>query len=94
MNGKRITGLIVFLIGIVLIIFAVYNKNRVAEAKSDINKGTSFFGNNAAGNTVTGVLEGKASQYDTPLKICLYGGIVLVIIGGAVMLFCKSRRRK
>ncbi len=94
MGVKRISGLVIFLIGIVLVIFAVYNKNRVNEAKGSISKGTSLFGNNPVGNTAGGVLEGQLSQYDTPLKICLYGGVALVIIGGGVMIFCKRSRRR
>ena len=94
MSGKRIAGMVVLIIGVVLVIFSVYNQNRVTQAKSTINEGGSFFGNSKAGGMAEDYLEGKASQYDTPLKICLYGGIALIIIGGAVTLFGKKRSRR
>jgi uncharacterized membrane protein len=94
MSGKRIAGIVVLIIGIVLVIFAVYNQNRVTQAKSTINEGSGYFGNSEGGSMAKGFLEGKAGQYDTTLKICLYAGVALVIIGGAVTLFSKKRSRK
>jgi hypothetical protein len=91
-SKKKVAGLVVLLAGVVLFIFAKYEQHRVGDAKSMVGKGTSLFSGSAVGNTVGGVLEGKVSQYDTPLKVCEIGGIILVILGAGIFYFSRKKR--
>jgi hypothetical protein len=91
MKKKKITGLIVLIVGIALIVFAVHSMNRIANAKEGISAITTPFSNEPAGKFVGDVLEGKASQYDVQVKLCLIGGIVLAVIGGGMLLFCRKK---
>ena len=99
MNTKRGIGLIVFVVGIIFILYANYQQNRVAEAQENVQKGKSLFSEHnirsKAGQEVGTAIQNKLSTYNTPLKILMIGGIIFVIIGGGMALFCrkKSKRR-
>ena len=93
MSPKRITGLVVLIIGIILIIFSIHSMNRISGAKSGIHSVTQTFSGNSTGKTVGDVLEGKAGQYDLPVMVILISGIVLTVVGGSVVLFSKKKRR-
>ena len=93
MNRKRWIGLIILLAGIALMLFTNYQKGRVAGAKHDVNMGTSLFSGSPAGDAVGGVLKGKASQYDQTLMMMQYGSIALMIVGAAMVLFCRCRKK-
>lgn len=94
MQKKRMIGLVILIIGIVLLAFGLYAKSRVANARSEVGHIThSPFGQNRATDAVGGVLEGKIGQYDQPVFWCLAGGIVLIVIGGGMMLFNRKKRR-
>ncbi|HSW87114.1 MAG TPA: hypothetical protein VLG49_06415 [Rhabdochlamydiaceae bacterium] len=91
-NKKRIIGIVVLIIGIVLIVFACYERHRVANAKSAIHSGTGFMPENAVSKMVGGSLEKKASSYDAPLMGILIAGIILLIVGAWVsILSCRKR---
>lgn len=91
MNSKQITGIVVALIGAAMIIFAVHSMKRIGMAKGIVNVVTTPFSGNPIGQETGRSLKEKAGQYDTPVKVCLYGGIILVILGGgAVLLFRKK----
>ncbi len=91
MNYKRIIGVIVLVIGVVLIIFAADAMKRISSAKNAVSGASGFMPNNPAGNMVTGSMEKAASQYDVPVMICLIGGIVLVLVGGGMAIFCRKK---
>lgn len=60
MHKKRITGLLIFIIGIALVIFSLIVKSRMNTAEGNIGHIThSPFGENQATNIVGGVLEGN-----------------------------------
>jgi hypothetical protein len=92
MKAKRISGIVILVIGIILIIFSCYERNRVANAKAGISKGTSFMPKNAVTGAVSGSLEGKASAYDAPLLGCLIAGIIMVVVGGGMTFFFRKKR--
>jgi LPXTG-motif cell wall-anchored protein len=93
MSSKRITGIVVLIIGVVLIIFAVHSMNRISEAKGEIHSLTSPFSGNSVGKTIGGVMGNKAGQYDTTVMMLLIGGIILAVVGGGVVLFCRKKKR-
>jgi hypothetical protein len=88
----KVAGLVVLLAGVFLFVFAKYEQYRVGNAKSSINRGTSMFSGNAVGSGVGRVLVGEASQYDTPLKLCSIGGIILVVLGAGILYFGRKKR--
>jgi hypothetical protein len=92
MKTKKIAGLVVLLLGVVLFIFAMYEKGRVNNAKGSISRGSSMFSGNAVGNAVGGVLEGEAGKYDTPIMLCEIGGIILIVLGGGILYFGRKKR--
>lgn len=93
MSAKRITGLVVLIVGIVLIVFSVYSMNRISNAKSGIHSITQPFSGSSGGREAGNFMQGQASQYDTTVRVLLIGGIVLAIIGAGVVLFGKKRKR-
>ncbi len=91
-SRKKIIGLVVLLAGVVLFIFAKYEQHRVGNAKSSFSRGTSMFSGNAVGSAAGGVIEGNLSQYDTSLKLCEIGGIVLVVLGAGILYFSRKKK--
>lgn len=93
MKIKRITAFTVLILGIVLFLFAIYEKGRVSNAKSNISKGTGMFSGNAVGNAVGGMLQSEAGQYDTTLKFMeMGGGIILILVGGGMLFFFRKSK--
>lgn len=93
MSSKKITGIVVLIIGVVLIIFSVHSMNRIARAKGEIHTLTSPFSGSSGGRAAGEILGGKASQYDTTVTVLLIGGIALAVVGGGLILFGKKKRR-
>ena len=97
MSTKRITGIIILIIGIIVILYANHLKGRIAEAEGNVQKGTSLFSGHSAGSqvgqAVGGAIEGKISSYSTPVMLLMIGGIVIAIIGAGMALFCKKKKR-
>ncbi len=92
MKSKKIIGLVVLIFGVALFIFAKIEQRRVSGAKGMVNKSTSMFSGNAIGNTVGDVLKGEVSQYDTQLRLCEIGGIILIVLGGGILYFSRKKR--
>jgi len=93
MSKKRITAIVILIIGIILIIFSIIVKSRMNTASGKIGHIThSPFGENKTTNMVGGVLEGKVGEYQPLFIWSLVGGIVLVVIGGGMMM-CRCKRR-
>jgi hypothetical protein len=91
-SRKKVMGLVVLLAGVVLFIFAKYEQHRVGDAKGTFGRGTSMFSGNAVGNSVSGYVEGRLSQYDTPLKLCEIGGLVLIVLGAGILYFSRKKK--
>jgi hypothetical protein len=91
-SKKKVMGLVILLAGAALFIFAKYEQHRVGNAKGTFERGTSMFSGNAVGNSVNGYVQGELSQYDTPLKLCEIGGLILIVLGAGVLYFsCKKK---
>lgn len=91
-SKKKLTGLVVLLIGVVLFIFAKYEQRRVSHAKGTVSRGKSMFSGSDVSNTASGMIEGHISQYDTPLKLIEIGSIVLVVVGAGIFYFSRKKR--
>lgn len=91
MNRKQIIGLVIFIVGIVLVIGAMYGMKRVGEAREGFSKGTSFMPDNRGTGLMKGAVEGKLSSYDATINTILWGGIILLVIGGGVMIVCRKK---
>ncbi len=89
-------GIVILIVGVIAIIYANYQNGRIAHAEGSIKKGESFFSGSSGGvgNAIGGAMEGKVSSYKTPVMLLMIGGIVLVVIGGGMALFCGRKRRR
>jgi hypothetical protein len=106
MNKKRTVGIILLLIGVVVIIYATVQKERIAaaggSAYAKINQGSSLFQGNqfseAAGNMVTGSLKkmtaAELARYYELVRYLMIGGIIVAIIGGGMIIFCGKKSKK
>lgn len=93
MGTKRITGIVLLILGIVLIIFSIHSMQRISGAKGAINTMTSPFSGSSGGQMAGGMMEHEASKYDVTVKVLLYAGIGLTAIGGCMAIFCKKKKR-
>lgn len=91
MRSKRITGVVVTVIGILLIIYSIHSMNRISEGKSEVRSLTSPFSGNAGGRIVGEALEGRASQYDSTVLFLLISGIVLTAAGAGLVILSRKR---
>jgi hypothetical protein len=91
-NTKRIIGIVVLIVGIIAVIYASHLKGRIASSESNVKTGTSLFGGNPVGSAVGGVMEGKISSYKGPVMMLMIGGIILVVVGAGMALFCRGRK--
>ncbi len=92
MKSKKLGGLVVLAIGVVLLIFSMYEKSRVNSTKSTIGHGSGMFSGEPVGGAVSGYMQGQASRYDTMLMLCQIGGIALIIIGGGMIYWFRKKR--
>jgi len=94
-NRKQIAGLIPIGAGVALIIFSVHSMQKIQEAKGIITNTKNFFTHNPMWNPIItffgGAAQKKISENDVPVMLCLFGGILLVILGLLVTVLCKSK---
>ena len=81
MKKQKIAGIILVVIGIVVFLFAIYAKNRVSEAKHNVQKSSGMFSDNPINKQISGAIEQKISSYDSPLMWAMVGGIVVTLLG-------------
>ena len=91
MSKKKAIGIAIGVIGIALSIYALNGMKRIKEAKGNINTATSPFSGTMGGDVAHNTLTAQASQYDTPVKVMLVGGILMIIVGG-MMTFCCCKK--
>jgi hypothetical protein len=91
-SRKKFIGFVALIAGVVLFIFAKYEQHRVGSSKEMVGRGTSMFSGNAVGNSVGGYVQGQLGQYDTPLKLCEIGGLVLIVLGAGVLYFSRKKK--
>jgi hypothetical protein len=91
---KRITGFIACLVGIALIIYAVHSMNVISRAKATVKNMSNQISGNYVGKRLSNDIQIRASEYDMQVNIGLYTGIVLVVIGGGLIFFCKKNKKR
>ncbi len=94
MHTKKVIGLFLLIAGIIIIFYAGYQRSRIGHARAENNQTTSMFQGNAAGGVYHGVVEGEISQYDRPVMMLMISGVVVAIIGGALVFFNRRKRHK
>jgi len=97
LNVKQIGGLIFAAAGVALILLAIHARNQIEEARTVGDKINDFFTHNpGAWNPIikffgSTALQEELSKYDTPTTICLVSGIVLLIGGLVIVVFCRKK---
>jgi uncharacterized membrane protein len=94
MNHKKILGLVVAIVGVVLIFFGVRSMNTIREAKNELQNMYKGMSHDVVGKKVNGSMMMSASQYDTEVKIVLYSGILLVLVGGGLFFLHKHKKKR
>ena len=84
---KKIVGIVVIVIGLIIFLLGLYAKSRVSEARSNANKTTGMFGN----NPVNSAIEKKIGSYDSPVFWTIVGGIIVMVIGAGTVYSCRRR---
>jgi hypothetical protein len=90
-SKKKLIGIVVLLAGVALFIFAKYEQNRLGNDKAMVSRGTSMFSGNAVGDSVGGYVQGRLGEYDTPLRLCSIGGLILIVLGAGVIYFSRKK---
>ena len=95
MNYRRITGLIILLVGLALIIFSIHAMEKVPEAKTLGQRTSDFFTHNPMWNPLIKFFGGKPQEkiveQHTSHVLTLIIGIILAAVGSLVA-FWKRRR--
>ena len=105
MNYKRISGIVLIVIGVLLIALSLYTTNQVSmkmgkvhNATSNISQGSSYGGSKfkKAGSQISGAINAKAGEKASPYQVAatweLIGGVLFIIIGGGVIFFTKGKK--
>jgi hypothetical protein len=92
MSTKRIAGIVILIAGIAMFLFALNAKHRIAAAKGEAGQMTSYLPDNTAGNFVGNTIRGETTKYDSIVQLLYIGGIVLIVIGGAITIFTRKKR--
>jgi len=87
MNVRRVVGISLIVVGVIVVIFSVDAMHRISEAKSGVRQATRPLSGNPIGKVLTQSIESQTSQYDSEIMLCLIGGIALVVLGGGVCLY-------
>lgn len=91
MKNKKIIGMIVIIIGIIVFFAGMHYKGKVAEARQNVKSSSSFMPDNSVKKGVTGAIESKIASYDTPVMLMIVGGIALVIVGIGTLVCCRRK---
>lgn len=96
MNYRRITGLVILLVGLALIIFSVHAMEKAPEAKSIGQKTSDFFTHNPMWNPLIKFFGGKPQEkiieQHSSQVLTLIVGIFLAAIG-SIVAFWKRKKR-
>ena len=94
MNWKRITSIVLFGLGVVMIFYALDAMHKISAAKGAIHGVSNLFGkSNEAVSFLSGSAEHKIGSYDAPVMGLLIAGIVLAVLGAIVFFITKKKRR-
>lgn len=92
MNLKRILGLIILVIGVGLVIYGYYGKQDMAAARADIDSKTAIIPDNPLKGMVKSELNARVDQYEGSVRMLFIGGAALIVIGGVLLIFGRSRK--
>ena len=92
MNIKKMIGAFLFVLGIIMAIYAIHSMGRIKHAKESINQATGLFGDRKEAKFANKALTHEASQYDRDVMILLIAGIVFVVVGSGLALFSKKKK--
>lgn len=95
-NLRQLLGAIVFVLGTLLVIGALYGYAQIAHAQQQTSDVTNFFKHNPTWNPVIKFFGGEAqkeiSSYYGPVTAALVIGLVLMGLGGWVYKRFRKRR--
>ena len=94
MNWKRITSIVLFGLGVVMIFYALDAMHKISAAKGAIQGVSNLFGkSNEAASFLTGAAQHKVGSYDAPVMALLVAGIVFAVLGVIVFYITRKKRR-
>lgn len=97
-NVKRISGLILVVIGFILIIYAVHNIHQFSEATGLGNDMKNFFTHNPWWNPIIkffgGTPQEKVTAYNSAVLASMIVGIVCVIAGFVLAICCRKKKKR
>ncbi len=94
MSRKRIIGMVVCLVGVVLSIIAIYAMSRISSAKGNIKTAEGWVPSSAYKDVGSKELSKQASQYDAKVTGLLIGGIVLAVAGCGIAIRGRKGKQK
>ncbi len=94
MSKKKLTGLIIFLIGIALIILSFYISNRVNSARESIDSSSKRLPSNPLVNAFAGAARNETNKYNGVIRWSLIGGIALGLVGGYMLICCRCTGKR
>jgi hypothetical protein len=92
MKRKCAIGLVLFILGLILIGFSIYGKDRIAAVKSKISMGSQAASHGGMmGKKAAQYANDKASSYDSTVMLVMIGGIVIAVVGAGMMIRYKKK---
>lgn len=92
MKTKRIAAIVLIVIGIIVLLLALYARSRVTEAKQSVSKSSGLFSDNPVNTEITGALQNKISGYDAPIMLAMLGGVILCAVGAGTLYIYRKKR--
>ena len=93
MKKKKIVGIALMVIGLVVFLGAMIAKNRVDQAQGNLSETSGLLGNNPINKTISGSMEKKIEAYYTPIMWAMGGGAVLFVVGLGTLINCRRKKR-
>lgn len=94
MKIKKIVGAVVAVIGIALILVSFYAMSKVASAQGTVNAIEGVVSKNPAAKMAGNQVNAKIDNYRILSQRCLFGGIILLVIGAGTVIICKKHKKK
>lgn len=94
-NLRQLLGIIIFVLGVLLVIGALYGFAQIAHAESTTSSAEKWFEHNPTWNPVIkffgGSVQKKISSYYGPMTAALIIGILLAFAGAFIYKRCRKR---